>query len=1322
MMDSLLEELRNADGTKARQVSLERLEEHLRQPEVSWEPEGFEPVAQQLLEITNDKNFRVSALALECLEHTTFHLKEGFRPLLIPTLKALVARLADMKATVREAAVAVIHSVIRHVSPADRVLEVLIKKMGTLGHRSQYVREETLNLIVWALEDISRTSVPLGDVAAPAARLLEDQSERVREAALRALQTMYRFGGDAVYEEIVKAKVSAPKMRVIHDALDAVDVVPDPVPLNPDDDPRKKRVKPRPRNLRVPASPGAGARGIGSPPGISPHQDGDTPRKVYQWDVERPGPEVVHTDRELVQRLDAIEKTLRDSERDWSQRVAALRQLSAIALGGAADLPSFGAGLRQLQAPVVNQLKDLRSALVREAALCLSILAETTPTSIFESFVVYAAPTILKVASSSVGVIAQSATTCLLDVVRHTPSTRVVPKLIEGTKSNSKLTRLHSFLALCECVEYWPASDTEKCLESILQAVRGGVADAFLDARSAARQCFAALHCRWQARSLRMLVTLDHHTQNLVMEGTRDYKPKPRPAPAAPAATAAPPARKTAWADEVDEALHPYHQGPAEEIDHPSGSSGRALLHGARRELARGDEAEHHKPHIRSDPGTKTGVIERGGAIRILQDDAVRATSDPTATGVGVGVGLGTPTRVGHGPPTPHASHSSSSSSTGHLRGRAGRSAVADAVPGSARHVTSATSAAAAKGPSRVEEPRKALSEGKLVRPASSARRIGVETAGPSSARHTRTGSAGSSTSGGGGARGVGSGALRERASGGGSSGSDRDIVSASENMATVLEKAESSVWTDRVECFQRLKLMCEQSSPEIVHQFEKIVRLYETKLADPHHRVAQIVLDSLADMLACYRTNFEPYLEWIVPRIFPRVYDAKEATRQAASTCIDVLNDCYSAELLVPVLLRVLDDSNAKVRSGCLRYMAGLVLTAHEYFTKVSAMRVCVQKVASFMGEKSVDLHTNTVKCLVALHEVNPDLFLFQLLMLPTNQQSMVKKALLQYIPTLEQNLVAVARGQKIERPREVRSQDDSRARPYDNPLGPLHPSPAGGVYDLEAIANDPIGFDPASYHESADPVGSDEWQAQASHVLSQLRSSDSSEQVQGLYAVLQLADVGSIGEENVAFWIRFAPQVVMAILDCIRLDSEGVSPLALQVLRELAHWHPMAITDAVESTFATLCACASSQHRVVRKQGLDSLKMVADVVELHRAVNALVALVARDQGRTLAFSLDVLGLLLVKSGSGDLVRETIPRVARGVVKALSSEFTDVRKAGTFFLIHVFDVLGDSCWPHLVFLTPHNVKLMTLLLRQDRKTTAVIPPDLKFAQPLSPL
>ncbi|OWM82237.1 hypothetical protein CDL15_Pgr001811 [Punica granatum] len=89
-----------------------------------------------------------------------------------------------------------------------------------------------------------------------------------------------------------------------------------------------------------------------------------------------------------------------------------------------------------------------------------------------------------------------------------------------------------------------------------------------------------------------------------------------------------------------------------------------------------------------------------------------------------------------------------------------------------------------------------------------------------------------------------------------------------------------SSEWSARVAAFNYLQSLLEQGTrgvQEVIQNFEKVMKLFFQHLDDPHHKVAQAALSTLADIIPSCRKPFESYMERILPHVFSRLTDPKE-------------------------------------------------------------------------------------------------------------------------------------------------------------------------------------------------------------------------------------------------------------------------------------------------------------------------------------------------------------------------------------------------------------------------------------------------------------
>ncbi|VDK50689.1 unnamed protein product [Gongylonema pulchrum] len=68
--------------------------------------------------------------------------------------------------------------------------------------------------------------------------------------------------------------------------------------------------------------------------------------------------------------------TMQNTNLDWNRRVAALKMLRAVVIGGGMDYSNFSEEMREIQAALLISVKDLRSQLCREACVTIAFYCE----------------------------------------------------------------------------------------------------------------------------------------------------------------------------------------------------------------------------------------------------------------------------------------------------------------------------------------------------------------------------------------------------------------------------------------------------------------------------------------------------------------------------------------------------------------------------------------------------------------------------------------------------------------------------------------------------------------------------------------------------------------------------------------------------------------------------------------------------------------------------------------------------------------------------------------------------------------------------------
>ncbi|KAI0522494.1 hypothetical protein KFK09_004873 [Dendrobium nobile] len=104
-----------------------------------------------------------------------------------------------------------------------------------------------------------------------------------------------------------------------------------------------------------------------------------------------------------------------------------------------------------------------------------------------------------------------------------------------------------------------------------------------------------------------------------------------------------------------------------------------------------------------------------------------------------------------------------------------------------------------------------------------------------------------------------------------------------------------SSDWVARVSAFNYLRNLLQQGPrgiQEVTQNFEKVMKLFFRHMHDPHHKVAQAALSTLVVIIPPCRKPFESYLERILPYVFS--------------------SRTYGIDSLLPVLLRSLDEQRS--------------------------------------------------------------------------------------------------------------------------------------------------------------------------------------------------------------------------------------------------------------------------------------------------------------------------------------------------------------------------------------------------------------------------
>lgn len=243
-----------------------------------------------------------------------------------------------------------------------------------------------------------------------------------------------------------------------------------------------------------------------------------------------------------------------------------------------------------------------------------------------------------------------------------------------------------------------------------------------------------------------------------------------------------------------------------------------------------------------------------------------------------------------------------------------------------------------------------------------------------------------------------------------------------------------SSDWNARVAAFNYLRSLLQQGPKgiqEVIQSFEKVMKLFFQHLDDPHHKVAQAALSTLADIIPTCRKPFEGYMERILPHVFSRLIDPKELVRQPCSTTLEIVSKTYSIDTLLPALLRSLDEQRSPKAKLAVIEFAISSFNKHalnsEGFGNMGILKLWLAKLTPLVHDKNTKLKEAAITCIISVYTHFDSVAVLNfILSLSVEEQNSLRRALKQYTPRIEVDLMNFLQNKK-ERQRLKSSYDPS-------------------------------------------------------------------------------------------------------------------------------------------------------------------------------------------------------------------------------------------------------------------------------------------------------
>ncbi|KAK8479701.1 hypothetical protein V6N13_131792 [Hibiscus sabdariffa] len=1036
-------ELARAKDTKERMAAVERLYQLLEGSRKSLSSSEVTSLVDCCMDLLKDNNFRVSQGALQALASAAVlagdHLKLHFNAL----VPAVVERLGDAKQPVRDAARRLLLTLMEVSSPT-----IIVERAGSYAwrHKSWRVREEFARTVTSAISLFASTELPLQRaILPPILQMLSDSNLGVRDAAILCIEEMYRQAGTQFRDELHRHQLPASMVRDINARLE--------------------KIEPRVRSSD--GILGGFASGEIKPAILNPKKSSPRAKSSSRETslfggendiMEKPiDPIKVYSEKELIREFDKISSNL-VPEKDWSVRIAAMQRVEGLVLGGAADYPCFRGLLKQLVSPLSTQLSDRRSSIVKQACHLLSFLSMELLGD-FETCAEIFIPVLFKLVVITVLVIAESADNCIKTMLRNCKVVRVLPRIADCAKNDrSAVLRARCCEYALLILEHWPdAPEIQRSADLYEELIRCCVADAMSEVRSTARMCYRMFTKTWPDRSRRLFASFDPVIQRIINEEDggmhrRHASPSLRERNAQSSFT------QTSSTSKIPG----YGTSAIVAMDRTSSlSSGMSFSSGMNLSQSKplGKAADRTLESVLHSSKQKVSAIEN--MLRGLDiSEKQRSTS----------LDLGIDPPSSRDPPFPAvvpASNSltsslaleSSTSGVGKGSNFNGGLIMSDTISqiqafkdsGKLSYRSSvateslpAFSSYSAKRISERQE-RGSFEENSDMK---EARRfinphierqyldMSYRDANSRDSHHSYIPNFQRPL-------------LRKHVAGRMSAGRRKSFddsqlsfgemsnyVEGPASLSDALSEGLSpnSDWSARVAAFTYLRSLLQQGPKgiqEVVQNFEKVMKLFFQHLDDPHHKVAQAALSTLADIIPSCRRPFESYMERILPHVFSRLIDPKELVRQPSSMILEIVSKSYSIDSLLPALLRSLDEQRSPKAKLAVIGFAISSFNKHamnsEGSSNIGILKLWLSKLTPLAHDKNTKLKDAAITCIISVYtRFDPTAVLNFILTLSVEEQNSLRRALKQYTPRIEVDLINFLQSKK-ERQRSKSSYDQS-------------------------------------------------------------------------------------------------------------------------------------------------------------------------------------------------------------------------------------------------------------------------------------------------------
>ena len=223
--------------------------------------------------------------------------------------------------------------------------------------------------------------------------------------------------------------------------------------------------------------------------------------------------------------IDLIIKTLENITNDWKERESCLQFIGRIVKGnqGKSDffIKSFNT---KLSSSLEIQLSDLRSTVMKEACRITSLVARELGLLVEQGITQLLTQNCLfKIAGSANQVISESASKCILNLLRYVHSLKVIYNICEIKTMKANNVRILCAQSLVNIMSFYDTGIIIKSKNIIEETIETLLVDANAEVRSTTRKSFILYQSRFESEAKKIFAKLGKNVQKQILEDEKNF-------------------------------------------------------------------------------------------------------------------------------------------------------------------------------------------------------------------------------------------------------------------------------------------------------------------------------------------------------------------------------------------------------------------------------------------------------------------------------------------------------------------------------------------------------------------------------------------------------------------------------------------------------------------------------------------------------------------------------------------------------------------------------------------------------------------------------